>query len=81
MRSVRAFVLFTIGCAVLAAHPMVLLLAQTTPAALDAAGAGALVTKNCVTCHNEKLRTADLLLDQADISNPDRKSTRLNSSH
>jgi Protein of unknown function (DUF1592)/Protein of unknown function (DUF1588)/Protein of unknown function (DUF1585)/Protein of unknown function (DUF1587)/Protein of unknown function (DUF1595) len=28
--------------------------------------AGALVTKYCVTCHNERLKTANLLLDKAD---------------
>ena len=28
------------------------------------------VTKYCVTCHNEKLRTAGLLLDKADIGHP-----------
>jgi hypothetical protein len=30
----------------------------------------AMVTKYCVTCHNEKLRTAGLLLDKADIGHP-----------
>ena len=29
-----------------------------------------MVTKYCVTCHNEKLRTAGLLLDKADIGHP-----------
>ncbi|HWP85477.1 MAG TPA: DUF1592 domain-containing protein [Terriglobia bacterium] len=29
----------------------------------------ALVNRYCVTCHNEKLRTADLLLDKANIEN------------
>ena len=28
------------------------------------------LTKYCVTCHNEKLRTAGLLLDKADIDHP-----------
>src|SRR4051794_36880471 len=40
---------------------------------LFAAGASAqqaVVAKYCVTCHNEKLRTADLFLDKADISHP-----------
>jgi hypothetical protein len=38
---------------------------------LFAAGASAqqaVVTKYCVSCHNEKLKTADLVLDKADIS-------------
>jgi len=30
----------------------------------------AVLTKYCVTCHNEKLRTAGLLLDKADIVHP-----------
>ena len=70
MRSVRSFVLSTIGLAALAAHPMVQLWGQASAPALDAAAAGAVVNKNCVGCHNEKLRTADLLLDKADINNP-----------
>ena len=30
----------------------------------------ALLNRYCVTCHNERLRTANLLLDQADVENP-----------
>src|SRR2546422_4957897 len=30
----------------------------------------AVITKYCATCHNEKLRTAGLLLDKADIGHP-----------
>ncbi len=30
----------------------------------------ALVNQYCVTCHNERLRTANLLLDQADVEDP-----------
>ena len=30
----------------------------------------AVLTKYCVTCHNEKLRTAGLMLDKADIDYP-----------
>src|SRR4051794_7378111 len=43
---------------------------------LFAAGASAqqaAVAKYCVTCHNEKPRTADLFLDKADISHPSEK--------
>jgi hypothetical protein len=29
-----------------------------------------LLNRYCVTCHNERLRTANLLLDQADVENP-----------
>src|SRR5512142_577572 len=31
--------------------------------------AGALVNKYCVTCHNQKLKTANLMLDRADSKN------------
>jgi cytochrome c5 len=30
----------------------------------------AVVNKYCVTCHNQKLKTADLLLDQSDVDHP-----------
>jgi hypothetical protein len=30
----------------------------------------AVLTKYCIACHNEKLRTADLSLDKADVSHP-----------
>jgi len=30
----------------------------------------ATLNRYCITCHNEKLRTADLLLDKADVENP-----------
>src|SRR5580692_1251190 len=30
----------------------------------------AVVNKYCVTCHNEKLKTADLILSKADIASP-----------
>ena len=30
----------------------------------------ALLNRYCVTCHNEKLRTANLLLDKAEVENP-----------
>jgi cytochrome c5 len=44
--------------------------AATTPAqaASEPASQRALVDKYCVTCHNEKLKTANLLLDQFDLS-------------
>jgi len=31
---------------------------------------GAVLSRYCITCHNERLKTADLLLDQADVENP-----------
>src|SRR5579862_3044397 len=38
--------------------------------AVRASSQQAILAKYCVSCHNEKLRTADLLLDKADIANP-----------
>ncbi|MSO21396.1 MAG: DUF1592 domain-containing protein [Acidobacteria bacterium] len=42
---------------------------QAEPAAVPATGAAqrAVLNKYCVTCHNEKVKTAGLLLDQADV--------------
>lgn len=40
-----------------------------TPAASQPTAQQAVVNRYCVTCHNEKLRTANLLLDKADIVN------------
>jgi hypothetical protein len=37
-----------------------------TPAAPSVTPAGALVNKYCVSCHNQKLKTANLMLDRAD---------------
>ena len=37
---------------------------------------GAMVTKYCVTCHNQRLKTAGLSLDTLDISNPSVESIR-----
>jgi cytochrome c5 len=53
------------GALCLAARPSAT--AQTlTAGAAPATPARDLVTKYCVTCHNEKLKTANLLLDKAD---------------
>src|SRR4051812_11472979 len=42
---------------------------QAAPAAAtpDAAAARALIDKFCVGCHNERLKTANLVLDKADL--------------
>src|SRR5689334_18586382 len=37
------------------------------PPAISAGEARALVDKYCVTCHNQRAKTADLLLDQAHL--------------
>src|SRR2546428_10142517 len=46
----------------------------------------AVIDKYCVSCHNDRLKVAGLVLDKADVDHAgarvvDRKSTRLNSSH
>ncbi len=50
----------------------ILLLAGYAPPAVaqqaDDAARGALLSRYCFGCHNERLRTADLMLDQADIT-------------
>jgi mono/diheme cytochrome c family protein len=40
----------------------------TAAAAADAAGQRAIVNQYCVTCHNARLKTAGLLLDQLDLA-------------
>ena len=51
---------------------VILLLAGYVPPAAaqqgDDAAHGALLSRYCFGCHNERLRTADLMLDQADIT-------------
>jgi mono/diheme cytochrome c family protein len=45
----------------------------SAPAAADAGPASSsrrLLDRYCVTCHNERLKTADLTLDQVDVANP-----------
>src|SRR2546425_10227984 len=41
-----------------------------TPAVSLESSRQAVLNKYCVTCHNEKLRTAGLLLDKADVGHP-----------
>jgi mono/diheme cytochrome c family protein len=43
--------------------------AAAAPAAADVAARRALLDQYCVTCHNARLKTANLLLDQLDLSN------------
>ncbi len=42
--------------------------ASAQPAPADAAAQRAIVNQYCVTCHNARLKTANLLLDQVDLS-------------
>ena len=39
-------------------------------AVTPASGTRQLLDRYCVTCHNERLKTADLRLDQIDVANP-----------
>src|SRR5262245_10243665 len=41
---------------------------QDTTAARDASSQRALLDRYCVTCHNQRLKTAGLALDTADLS-------------
>src|SRR5712692_3675608 len=43
---------------------------SVAPASSLAPPQQAVLSKYCVTCHNEKLRTAGLLLDKADVGHP-----------
>ena len=43
--------------------------AQTAPSELSSSTPRALLDQYCVTCHNERLRTADLALDTLDVDN------------
>ncbi len=66
-------VLFLIGITV--AGCAYLLPAAQGPAAQEPAAPAAsqyskVLNQYCVTCHNEKLKTADLILSKADVSNP-----------
>jgi len=68
----------TVGSGAVAVALCVCLQAQTSaPPASPAGGAVArassprrLVDRYCVTCHNERLKTADLRLDRLDVDNP-----------
>src|SRR5438270_273610 len=53
--------------AVLAAFVGSLTAAPQSPASRATAPQRALVDKYCVTCHNQKLKAADLLLDKMDL--------------
>ncbi len=55
----------------ISAWPAVLAAAQQAASASPAASPyRAVLNRYCVTCHNERLKTADLLLDQADVEHP-----------
>ena len=66
----------TLGLGGLSVVVMLCLQAQTTaqqtrPAsAHDPAAGRAMLDKYCVSCHNERVKTANLMLDKADLSNP-----------
>ena len=42
---------------------------SSSPAATPAAQYRAVLNRYCVTCHNEKLKTAGLMLDKVDVAN------------
>ena len=60
--------LLTAGLLLAAAAPSAASAGAGQPAAGEAASAQALLDRYCVTCHNERLRTADLALDAAELA-------------
>jgi len=58
------FVIVQIAGSLLAAPPQ-----ESQPPNADSASQRALLNKYCVTCHNERLHTAGLTLEKADVSN------------
>src|SRR5688572_19029966 len=68
-----------LGSVALAASVFLCVRVETSPrpapqapvrAAAPAAGHGQLVTRYCVTCHNERLKTAEFKLDGVDVAHP-----------
>src|SRR5436309_12127930 len=67
----RILALFVVGCITLTLSSVQTSAGQTQPAASSAASpAKAVFDKYCITCHNQKLRTAGLELDSLDTANP-----------
>src|SRR5689334_2000812 len=58
------FVIAQLAGSLLAAPPQ-----ESQPSSADSAAQRALLNKYCVTCHNERLHTAGLTLEKADVSN------------
>ena len=58
---------FTLGLGSLAVVLLLCLQAQTTAQKPDHR---AVLDRYCVTCHNERVKTANLMLDKVDVSNP-----------
>src|SRR5262247_2070925 len=58
------------ACAVLSLSTVQTAAPQNPPAAAGAAAPRAVFEKYCFTCHNQKLRTAGVTLDNLDVANP-----------
>src|SRR6516225_6351174 len=70
---VRALAVLTAGWIVIASAAAMRLYAaptQQSPSPAPAPSQRTVIDKYCVTCHNQKLKTAGLLLDTADMANP-----------
>jgi cytochrome c5 len=73
VKHLRKFVLGCLGISLLAAGSVRVSTQSSTqapapaPAAAQVSAERQLVNRYCVTCHNERLKTANLLLDKADI--------------
>jgi mono/diheme cytochrome c family protein len=70
MSRVRMFGLAMFFSAAIIVSASVQTAAPQAPSSSTASTPRAILEKYCITCHNEKLRTAGLALDTLDISNP-----------
>src|SRR6516164_884474 len=66
----RNLLLAALTCSALIAAPQ----QAVKPAAAAADPSQALINRYCVTCHNQKLRTAKLALDLLDLTHPEKNA-------
>ncbi len=70
-RSLRLTGILILASVTTVAHSTASAAGQQSPAPGTASAQRTMLNRYCVTCHNERLRTADLLLDQANVENVD----------
>src|SRR5262249_45071813 len=66
-KSIFCYVFMALGLALSGAAPSWAAPQQRAIAAAAVSSQRAVLNRYCVTCHNDKLKTADLMLDQADV--------------
>jgi len=66
----RRTILTSIGLVIAGAISLPVSAQQAASSGPAASSYRAVLNRYCVTCHNERLKTADLLLDQADVEHP-----------